>query len=198
MAATMTGIQPTPDRNTRAARAAGATLPELLVTVAIAAALTALAAPALTGMVESQKRLSAVHAFVASLQLARSEAIKRNARAVLCKSADGASCSASGGWEQGWIVFQDRNNNAAFDAGEALVLRRGPLPAGMRLSGNQPVARYVSYSAIGTPKLTSGAFQAGTFTLCAAQGAGGAQARQIILSRTGNARIYPGAAGACV
>jgi len=35
--------------------------------------------------------------------LARSEAIKRNARAVLCPSADGSSCEASGGWHRvGW------------------------------------------------------------------------------------------------
>jgi type IV fimbrial biogenesis protein FimT len=42
---------------------------------------------------------------VASAQVARSEAIKRNTTITLCRSANGTSCSGSGGWQQGWIVM---------------------------------------------------------------------------------------------
>lgn len=130
------------------------------------------------------------------ITFARSEAIKRNGRAVVCKSASGTSCTQSGGWEQGWIVFHDSNNNAAFEAGELLIQQQSALPDGLRLSGNQPVANYVSYSANGSAKLVSGAFQAGTITLCPIAG-NQSEARKIVLSGTGRPRTYNGSAADC-
>ena len=64
---------------------AGFSLTELLVVSAIAAALVAVAVPSFAGFLATQRSSSTVSRFVASLNLARSEAIKRNARAVLCK-----------------------------------------------------------------------------------------------------------------
>ena len=140
--------------------------------------------------------LAATNALFAGLNLARSEAIKRNARAVLCKTANGVSCTASGGWEQGWILFHDLNNNAALDAGEEVLRQQGPASAGIRLAGNLPIANYVSYTPTGTAKLISGAFQAGTFTLCVESSAS-ADVRQIVLSGTGRARAQKGTASDC-
>jgi len=174
----------------------GFTLVELLVTVAIASTLMMLAIPAMTGMLDTQRRISALNRFVASLHLARGEAIKRNGRAVLCKSATGEQCTKAGQWEQGWIVFHDANNNASLDAGEWLLQQQGPLGGRLRLSGNLPVAHYVSYSASGSAKLVSGAFQAGTFTLCPRDGAAG-EVRKIILSGTGRPRTAKGLANDC-
>ena len=176
-------------------RPAGFSLVELLAGTTVAAVLSALAIPAMTGMLVAQQTTSLVNALVASIHFTRGEAIKRNGRAVLCKSADGQTCSASGGWEQGWIVFHDRDNNAVPLAGEPVLLRQGPSP-GLRLSGNMPVARYVSYSATGSAKLMSGAFQAGTFTLCPVSGPP-TLARLIILSPTGRPRIYKATAADC-
>lgn len=174
----------------------GFTLVEMLMALTVGGVLMALTVPAMTGMLNTQKSTSAVNALFTSLNLARSEAIKRNARAVLCKTADGVSCTTHGGWEQGWIVFHDANNNAVLDPGEQVVLQQGAVSAGIRLTGNLPVANYVSYSASGTAKLTSGAFQAGTFTVCPAT-ASSSDVRQIVLSGTGRARTQKGLATNC-
>jgi len=174
----------------------GFTLIELLMTTAIASVLMVLAIPAMTGMLDTQRRMSSVNSLLSSLHLARSEAIKRNGRAVVCKSASGNQCAPGGGWEQGWIVFHDANNNASVDAGESLLRHQAPLGDRLRLSGNMPVARYVSYSALGTAKKVSGAFQAGTFTLCPAEGLPGV-ARKIVLSRTGRPRSIKGGPADC-
>ena len=174
----------------------GYTLVELLVVLAVGALLMLIAVPALTGMLNSQKAISTINALYTSLNLARSEAIKRNARAVLCKTADGLSCTHNGGWEQGWILFHDANNNAVFDPGETVLHQQGPAPAGVRLTGNLPVAHYVSYSPAGTAKLPSGAFQAGTFTLCMAS-APSVDIRQVVLPSTGRARTQKGKIGDC-
>lgn len=175
----------------------GFTLVELIVTLAIGAVLISIAVPPMTEMLNTQKANSTVNALFTSLNHARSEAIKRNARAVLCKSATGLSCTSGGGWEQGWILFHDANNNAALDAGEVVVHQQGPTTQGTRLTGNAPVADYVSYGPSGSAKLTSGGFQAGTFTLCLASMSSTA-VRRIVLSGTGRARTQKGTASDCL
>lgn len=79
----------------------GFTLVELMVVVAVLAVLQTLAAPAFSGLVSSMRLSTAANSLFSSLLLARSEAIKRNSRAVVCKSATGYACTTSGGWEQG-------------------------------------------------------------------------------------------------
>lgn len=175
----------------------GFSLLELLVTGAIASVLMLVAVPAMTGMLDTQRRISSVNSFVSSLHLARGEAIKRNGRAVVCKSNGGDQCSRSGDWDQGWIVFHDANNNARVDAGELVLRQHGPIGDRLRLTGNQPVAHYVSYSASGSAKLMSGAFQAGTFVLCPTSVNRDGAVRKIILSGTGRPRTVDGTASDC-
>lgn len=165
----------------------GVTLIELLVLLAIVAVLQTLAAPAISGMSDSLRLTAGINSFLSSIHLARSEAIKRNARVVLCKSATGDACASTGGWEQGWIVFHDADNNATLNAGEIILWREQALLHPIRLAGNSQVASYVSYTPTGTTSLTSGAFQAGTLTLCR-QSASPAQARTIVISNSGRPR----------
>lgn len=174
----------------------GYSLIELLVVMTLAAILMSLAVPAMTGMLSTQRVTSLTNSFLASLNLARNEAIKRNSRAVVCKSVDGLSCIVNGGWEQGWIVFHDVNNNAAHDADEQVIEQHGAVAAGLGLSGNTQVANYVSYSASGSAKLTTGAFQVGTFTLCL-DPVSSSDVRQMILSNTGRVRLKKGTASNC-
>ena len=175
---------------------AGYTLVELLVVMALGVILLSIAVPAMTDMLITQRFNAASSTFVSSLNLARFEAIKRNARVVVCKSASGLSCDLTGGWNQGRIMFHDINNNAVLDDGEQLIERYGAMPEGLSLIGNTTVANYVSYSTSGSAKLINGAFQAGTFTLCLAP-VSGDDVRQIILSNTGRARIRKGVAADC-
>jgi type IV fimbrial biogenesis protein FimT len=168
--------------------ALGFTLVELVAVLAVSSILLGAGVPALTGLMRSVKLTTATNDLFGGFLLARSEAAKRHARAVVCKSSDGSSCTATGGWEQGWIVFHDANNNGLRDAGEAIVSRVQALPADLRLSGNLNVARYVSYSPTGEAKLSSGAFQAGTITLCHPSLHGG-EARNIVISASGRPRV---------
>ena len=190
-------VAPTPPRGKPPAPACqGFSLSESLLVLAVGGVLSAVAVPPMLGFLDSQKAAAMSSAFLGSLNLARSEAIKRNGRAVLCKSADGLVCSTLGGWEQGYILFHDANNNAQVDAGEAIVLRQGHVASGPRLWGNGSVANYVSYSASGGAKLVSGAFQAGTFTLCPVAPSG-TDVRLIVLGASGRARAQRGSVSDC-
>lgn len=175
----------------------GFTLTELLVVLSIVAVFATVGIPFMAAIMDSIKLSSASNVFLSNLHLARSEAIKRNGRVVLCKSADGASCAGSGGWEQGWLVFHDANNNGALDSGEAVIERAQPLPGNLRLTGNSSVANYVSFVSTGATKLVGGGFQAGSLTLCR-QSASGGEARQIILNAAGRPRIQKVAVDTCI
>ena len=131
---------------------AGFSLVELVVTMSIAAILMVIAIPSFQWLLNSSRLTAPANEMVASMQVARMEAIRRNSRAVLCRSdnADAgaaATCSAAGGTWPGWIVFVDNgdngtgtivvanNRNGQRDAGETL-LRSGVVnaPLEMRVS----------------------------------------------------------------
>ena len=174
----------------------GATLLELMVVLAVSAILLGIGIPGLTALSSSSRLVSATNELVSSLHLARSEAIKRNSRVVMCKSATGTSCAASGGWHQGWLVFHDPNNNAALDANETVILARPFFPGGINLNGNQWIARYISYTPSGATRMVSGVLQVGTLTVCNVSASSGT-AREIIISSTGRPRTVKVVLASC-
>lgn len=168
---------------------AGFTLIELLVTLGIAALLLTLAVPNLKDAVLYQQLRAQTNAFLASLHMARSEAIKRNTRVVICKSTNGTACvSGTSGWQQGWILFQDTDNDAVADGGETIIDRHPALHSDFVLAGNTGVRDFVSFHPSGTTMSTAGAFQAGTLTLCRATPSVADSGRQIVLSAVGRPR----------
>jgi type IV fimbrial biogenesis protein FimT len=175
----------------------GYSLIEVMLVLALVGTIPALATSAFTAIVNSSRINSGAEAIFNSLQLTRSEAAKRNSRVVMCKSSTGLECADSGDWHQGWIVFHDANNNGEVDAGEEIVYREAPLGKQLKLSGNGPVKDYVSYSAFGKTKLTSGAFQAGTFTICL-QSAGKTDARTVVINSSGRPRMDKVKVAQCV
>lgn len=179
-------LAPPAPRATGALR--GFTLVELMVTLAILGVLLVVAVPLASSLGNSMKLTSLSNAFISQLHLARSEAIKRNGRVAICKSGDGRRCSPGGGWEQGWIMFSDANNNGVREETETLVQSFSAFPPGFRLAGNFNVARYVSFGPSGGTRMTGGAFQAGTLTVCKAS-LEKTEARQIVINAVGRPRI---------
>jgi type IV fimbrial biogenesis protein FimT len=178
-------------------RALGFTLIELLVTIAIAAVLAGIAAPSFRDLMANNRLKSHTSAMHTSLLQARSEAIKRNSRVVVCKSSDGATCATSGDWQQGWVVFADTNDNAQVDAGDLIIQKVAALSGDFVLTGSGDLADYVSYSSTGAAKLkASDNFQTGTLSLCQL-GVTGGNARQIELFATGRLSIGQAVAPTC-
>ena len=169
----------------------GFTLIELLVTIAITAILAMVAVPAFNVTIINYRLTSNTNNFVASAQLARSEAIKRNSRMTMCKSANGTSCTTTGGWQQGWIIFTDANTYAVKDSGEVVVYKEGALPTGFLLTGGTNVNNYVSFVPSG------GTVQWGTLTFCSQSDSSG-PARQVIINSTGRLRVTKDPVATCV
>jgi type IV fimbrial biogenesis protein FimT len=174
----------------------GFTLIELLVAVAVAATLLTMGVPSFARLLHSARLTDATNALLSSMHLARSEAVKRGSRVTLCKSADGVSCASTGGWEQGWIVFHDVNDDGVRDSTETVIERTQALASSLRATGNSKVAKYVSFIASGGSRLAGGGFQAGTVTVCNYSDAGG-QGRQITLNAAGRSRVQKAATTEC-
>jgi type IV fimbrial biogenesis protein FimT len=168
----------------------GFTLLEALVVLALLAVLLSLAVPGLKGLRQKHQMQSQAEHLQASLLLARTEALRRQQRVTLCvrESAAGAApvCTAAHSWAQGWVVFVDGNNNAHREASEAVLLVQEALPAWMTLQGNATVDRFISYGPQGRSQSTSGAFQAGTVTLC---GTGQTHVWRVVVNAVGKPRL---------
>jgi type IV fimbrial biogenesis protein FimT len=168
-------------------REAGLTLVELLVTMAVAAVLLGIGMPAFGNLVQDTRLTTTTNRLVSALHLARSEAVRHNARVTLCNSADGTYCAAAGGWDQGWIVFLDTGGTGTRTEHDPLLAVGDAATDGVIITGNTPVQRYVSYIGLGATRRANGALQMGTITLCA-----GEAGRQIVISRTGRTRVQKG------
>jgi type IV fimbrial biogenesis protein FimT len=164
----------------------GFTLVELLVTISVAMILLAVAVPRFREMLAGYQLNTQANDFISNSNFAKSEAIRLGRRVTLCPSTNGADCAAVD-WEQGWIIFDDPDNDATRDAGETLLAVHAALPAGATMTGNANVDSYISFTADGTARLmNSTAFQSGTVTLCQQNRALG---YAIVLSSTGRVRV---------
>jgi type IV fimbrial biogenesis protein FimT len=174
-------------KHTRHPRQQGVSLIECVAALGIVGGTLHLALPAMQETVQSARLSAAAQDLLDDLQLARIEAIKRNRRVALCKSADRVQCNDDGGWDQGWLVFHDENNNGRADAGEEVIRRHEPLARDLRARGNQTVDDYISYTPLGATRSRAGAFQAGTLTVCRPSLASSVS-RQVIINAVGRPR----------
>ena len=171
----------------------GFTLIELMVTITVLAILTTVALPSFNSALISYRLTTISNTFVASAQLARSEAIKRNSRVTMCKSADGTTCTTTGGWQQGWILFLDADNNAAKAVTEELIRTQNALPTNFVTTTGD---NYISFNSSGGSELTTGAFQATTVTLCNSSGVTNS-ARLMVLNSAGRLRVQKTTVATC-
>ncbi len=102
-------------------RCGGFTLLELLITLAIGGIILSLGIPAMGALTGNNARSSSINTMISHIQLARSEAITRARRTILCPSRDGEHCDDSTIWDRGYILVEDSNDNKTADRGDRLI-----------------------------------------------------------------------------
>ena len=167
----------------RPARERGFTMMELLVAVSIAAVLFAIGVPMYRNASLGARLSAAANNLLASVQLARSEAIKRNVQVTLCASSDGTTCAGGGGWEQGWIVV-----DTVADP-DVVIQHQQNLPTGFKLTQSGGTTPLV-FQPIGI------GMGAATFTACRSDPLG-SQERVLTVRAAGTALVTASEAGIC-
>lgn len=143
--------------------AKGFTLLELMMALAVAGVVLAIAIPNFNAFRLNARMTSAANDLLGGLNVARSEAIKRQQPVALCGSATpNASPPACSGALTGWVVWVDTNNDGAIAATEQVVARHEPLSVALGTTTN---GTFVSYAPTGFVQRTMpGA--ASAFKLC--------------------------------
>lgn len=119
--------------------ARGFTLVELMVTIALIAIMLSIAAPSFVSFQRNSELTSIANNFLAALNAARTEAMKRNMFAMVMPA------NNDNDWSQGWTVFVDANDNGVFDSGDVVVMQQEAPPTYITLTGNGSTAATKSY-----------------------------------------------------
>jgi type IV fimbrial biogenesis protein FimT len=161
-------------------REQGFTLIELMTAIAVLALLLAIAVPSFRDAALGSRLAAVANSLLASVQLARSEAIKRNVPITLCVSSDGSSCAATGGWEQGWVIR---------DPGGLVIDSQRGVPADLIVREDSDNLTLV-FQPIGIGAT------AATFTVCRPVPVGG-QERRVTVTATGSTFVTITNSGDC-
>ncbi|EAR20897.1 GspH/FimT family pseudopilin [Nitrococcus mobilis] len=132
----------------------GFTLIELMLTLAIVAMLLAVAVPSYRSFVQGNRAAAQANTLLRALAYTRSEAVKRATVITICRSSNQSSCGSA--WADGWIVFNDVDQDGVLDAGTDTLLQAGDgLSGGSTLTAGAGFVRYTaSGAALDTTQFT--------------------------------------------
>ena len=104
----------------------GFTLVEMFIALVALSILLSMSLPSFRDTVEDVNTNARVKELLTSLNLARSEAVKRGEDIHICAANNAGTDCAAGQWSLGWIVFEDVNGDAdgsagSIDAGDDVI-----------------------------------------------------------------------------
>lgn len=164
-----------------------------MVTIAVLAILLAIAAPSFSDALLGSKLSAYANRIVASTNLARSEAIKRNFPVTMCVSTNGIACT-SGTWQSGWLIGCETDDNFSCSSGGAnwLVLHREqPVSAGVKITETDSGLISIAFQPTGVGAA------GGKLKVCRATPSVGSQERIVTITATGRASVARTTTGTC-
>lgn len=176
----------------------GFTLVELLVTIAIAAILLKLAVPGMQGFMESSAINKHVTTFMADLRYARSEAIRNNAKVVMCRSVNSEAATPtctttnpSNVWANGWLVFVDRNGNNTYQSSDTLLRVQGAFSDSGGIGPGASTIDFLRFGSTGILEVGMSSFVFNPVSLT------GSRQKLVCISKQGRARVLADSTAAC-
>jgi len=165
-------------------RESGFTLIELMIAIGLSALLLSMAIPALDHFTTNAKQTAAINDFVSSMHVARSTAVTTNFRVTVCASSGGANCEAVS-WDQGWIVFGDRDSDQFVDGDEVIAAASAGVEGVSIQSGE--FGQFMMYRPNGRVMNASINGNSGQFTVCDDRGT--EYVKVVIIDLSGRPRL---------
>ncbi len=172
----------------RLTKSFGFTLIELIVTISIAAILAGIAIPSFSPIIQSTQLTTYANELVTSLNLARSEAVKRGVQVSVRRKG-----STNQNWDSGWDIFTDLNGDGTLDTADTLLKTYPALTNGFTLrTGTDGYQTFAAYLPSGLSLNSNG----GTFRLCSSS-ADRLNSRTIEINALGRPKTSEGTASSC-
>lgn len=133
-------------------RVRGFTLVELLTVMTVAGVVLVATLPGFRDALNNNRITTQVNRLISDVQLARSEAMRRGERVVLCRSSNPSAtaprCGGTPGqWTEGWIVFVDADKDGTFNGGDSLVRAAAKVRGGIAVLSNTYAAQTIQFNA---------------------------------------------------
>jgi type IV fimbrial biogenesis protein FimT len=165
---------------------------ELIIVLTIAAVLMTAGAPSMGMFVRNSRLQAHTLDLMRTMHIARSEAVKRKTRVVLCRSANPAAASPTCGgtsynWTTGFLVFASGDTNNTYEpAVDDLLARGSPVGNGINVITNGWSNNNLEYNSDGTTN------EGGIARFAVCDSRGGAHGLQIDVTPVGRPRIRAG------
>ena len=157
----------------RKGRDSGITVVELVISLAVVSIIATTGVPAFSNFIQSNRISESSFDVLGTINLARTEAVKRRTRVVLCRSADPAattpSCSGtSNTWTTGWLVFASGDGNNTYEPANDTLLGTGIVhSSNVTIITNSTSNRNLEYNSDGTTNEGGGTAR---FAICDKRG----------------------------
>lgn len=176
----------------------GFTLIELMITLVVVIILASIAAPSFNSLIRENRLSTQSNLFLSSLQLAKSEAIRRGVQVTMIPESN-----TPGEWHQGWRIFTDWNSNETFNGNvnatdcstegqDCYLLFQENIGNNLTLVGDSQYEDWIAFSPSGETLSSGGGLPIGSFSLCTPNTNG----RDIVINGAGRMRVEEGD-GAC-
>jgi len=177
----------------------GFTIPELMITLGIVAIVMSTAVPAIGTTIKNSRLATHLNSVVGDIHYARSEAVKRDTRVIMCRSPNpNATVPTCGGstkiWTDGYIIFADDGNNTndVYNDGVDTLLRRGQKAySGVKLRTNWTWNNNLEFNPNGSTN------EGGTALMSICDSRGSEYGKQIMVALSGLPKMYSGNISNC-
>jgi len=174
----------------------GFTLPEVIITLGVAAIILSTAVPGLSNTIKDNRLATRVNDVITDIHFARSEAAKRDVRVILCRSknpnASTPECNIDSPteytWTWGYLIFADNGTatNSVYNAGSDILLRRGqPAPSGVNIRTSSAWNKNLEFNPNGS---TNEGGTTAKMSICDDRGKD--DGRQIVVAPSGIPKMY--------
>lgn len=156
----------------------------MMITLTVMIVLLSVGVPSFIQTIRINNTVMEVNRMVTSLNLARSEAVKRRMQVTIART--GAE------WEDGWRIFSDQDGDGVLDAGDTELKIYTALRNGYTLRSGGNIDDWIAYLPTGMGK-GNGGLPSDRFRLCA-DDQDTATGRSIVINNIGRLRIEDGTA----